>query len=203
MNAVFRDLSVSADQSIYERLHLPRNNLWVFGYGSLMWNPGFFYTESRRGKLFGYHRSLCLRSVRYRGTDSNPGLVFGLDRGGSCTGMCYRLEDDRQREIAAYLQDRELLNNAYNPFIRPVNLDDGRCVDAIVFVVKRQHPSYVRNLTPDQMAGIVARAAGHRGPNLDYVMSTIKVLEEFGIRDRLLCNIGRLASAQSAKLSEI
>ncbi len=201
MNAVFREPLVSADQSIYERLSLPRNNLWVFGYGSLMWNPGFSYTEARRGKIYGYHRSLCLRSVRYRGTDSRPGLVFGLDRGGSCTGMCYKLEVDRQREIAGYLQDREMLNDAYDPFIRPVNLDDGRCVDAIVFVVKRQHPSYVRDLTPDQIAGIVASASGQRGPNLDYVISTIKVLEEFGIRDRELNNVGRLASAHSAKNS--
>lgn len=202
MNVVFREPLVSTERSIYERLSLPKNNLWVFGYGSLMWNPGFSYTESIRGKIYGYHRSLCLRSVRYRGTDSRPGLVFGLDRGGSCTGMCYRLEVARQREIASYLQDREMLNDAYDPFIRTVNLDDGRCVDAIVFVVKRQHPSYVRNLTPDQIAGIVANASGQRGPNLDYVISTIKVLEEFGIRDRELNNVGRLASAQLAKNSE-
>lgn len=202
MNAVFREPSVSADQSIFERLSLPKSNLWVFGYGSLMWNPGFSYTEARRGKIYGYHRSLCLRSVRYRGTDSRPGLVFGLDRGGSCTGMCYQLEVTRQREIAGYLQDREMLNDAYDPFIRTVNLDDGRCVDAIVFVVKRQHPSYVRDLTPDQIAGIVANASGQRGPNLDYVISTIKVLEKFGIRDRELNNVGRLASAQSSKNSE-
>ena len=132
MSEAYREVSVSTDQSIYEKLRLPRSNLWVFGYGSLMWDPGFPFSESKRGRIFGYHRSLCLRSVRYRGTDSNPGLVFGLDRGGSCTGICYRLNSNRQREVASYLQDREMLNNAYEPYIRSVTLDDGRCVDAIV-----------------------------------------------------------------------
>ena len=190
---------MSTEESIYVRLSLPRNNLWVFGYGSLMWDPGFPFAESRRGKIYGYHRSLCLRSVRYRGTDDKPGLVFGLDRGGSCTGMCYRLNVDDQFEVATYLQDREMLNNAYEPYIRTVTLDDGRCVDAILFVVRRQHPSYVRNLSADQIAGIVADASGQRGANLDYVISTIKVLEEFGIRDRALRRVGKLASARSAK----
>ena len=190
---------MSTEESIYVRLSLPRNNLWVFGYGSLMWDPGFPFAESRRGKIYGYHRSLCLRSVRYRGTDDKPGLVFGLDRGGSCTGMCYRLNVDDQFEVATYLQDREMLNNAYEPYIRTVTLDDGRCVDAILFVVRRQHPSYVRNLSADQIAGIVADASGQRGANLDYVISTIKVLEEFGIRDRALRRVGKLASARSEK----
>ena len=190
---------MSTEESIYVRLSLPRNNLWVFGYGSLMWDPGFPFAESRRGKIYGYHRSLCLRSVRYRGTDDKPGLVFGLDRGGSCTGMCYRLNVDDQFEVATYLQDREMLNNAYEPYIRSVTLDDGRCVDAILFVVRRQHPSYVRNLSADQIAGIVADASGQRGANLDYVISTIKVLEEFGIRDRALRRVGKLASARSEK----
>lgn len=203
MSEAYREVSVSTDQSIYEKLRLPRSNLWVFGYGSLMWDPGFPFSESKRGRIFGYHRSLCLRSVRYRGTDSNPGLVFGLDRGGSCTGICYRLNSNRQREVASYLQDREMLNNAYEPYIRSVTLDDGRCVDAIVFVVKRQHPSYVRNLTSSQIAGIVASASGQRGANLDYVISTIKILEKFGIHDRELKNVGKLASAQSARETQI
>ena len=190
---------MSTEESIFVRLSLPRNNLWVFGYGSLMWDPGFPYAESRRGKIYGYHRSLCLRSVRYRGTDDKPGLVFGLDRGGSCTGMCYRLNVDDQFKVATYLQDREMLNNAYEPYIRSVTLDDGRCVDAILFVVRRQHPSYVRNLSADQIAGIVADASGQRGANLDYVISTIKVLEEFGIRDRALRRVGKLASAKTEK----
>ena len=190
---------MSTEESIFVRLSLPKNNLWVFGYGSLMWDPGFPYAESRRGKIYGYHRSLCLRSVRYRGTDDKPGLVFGLDRGGSCTGMCYRLNVDDQFEVATYLQDREMLNNAYEPYIRSVTLDDGRCVDAMLFVVRRQHPSYVRNLSADQIAGIIADASGQRGANLDYVISTIKVLEEFGIRDRALRRVGKLASAKTEK----
>ena len=200
MSAAFPEPSVSAEPTIFERLKLPRDNLWVFGYGSLMWDPGFPYAESKCGKLYGYHRSLCLRSVRYRGTDANPGLVFGLDRGGSCTGMCFRLNVEEQQDVADYLQDREMLNNAYDPHIRTVNLTDGRQVDAIVLVVRRQHPSYVKNLNANEIAGIVANASGQRGANLDYVIATLKVLDSFGISDRVLKTVGRLASAQTERV---
>ena len=129
-----------------------------------MWDPGFQYAESSRARIFGYHRSLCIKSVRYRGTDSVPGLVFGLDRGGSCTGVAYRIENHDQREVADYLQEREMLNEVYDPSIKSIVLDDGRSVNAIVFVVKRQHPSYVKNLTLDQTADIVANARGKEVP---------------------------------------
>ena len=186
-----------ADKTIYEKFSLPLENFWVFGYGSLMWNPGFPYNESRRARIYGLHRSLCIRSVRYRGTEEQPGLVLGLDLGGSCTGMGYLIEPSQQRRVADYLQDREMLNDIYRPSIRKIELDDGRRVMALAFVVKRHHSAYVRHLSLEQRADIVANATGQRGSNIEYVMSTLDTLESIGIRDRELHMVGRLASYQS------
>ncbi len=158
-----------------------------------MWDPGFPYLESRRAKIYGFHRSLCIRSIRYRGTRERPGLVFGLDRGGSCTGMGFQTEPDKQRLIADYLQDREMLNDIYEPTVRPIALEDGRKVAALTFVVKRHHASYISNLSAYEIALIVARAKGQRGANIDYVLSTIDTLESIGIRDQELYRVGQIA----------
>lgn len=184
---------MSTDTGIYELLDLPKPDLWVFGYGSLMWDPGFKFSDSRRARIFGYHRSLCIRSVRYRGSDDRPGLVFGLDRGGSCIGVGFRIDPKHQREVAAYLQHREMLNNVYDPSIKTILLDDGREVNAITFVVKRRHPSYVKDLSVQQTADIVAKAQGQRGTNIDYVQSTLRLLEMIGIRDENLKLVNVLA----------
>lgn len=189
---------MSADLSIYERFGLPQENFWVFGYGSLMWNPGFPYDEARRARIYGLHRSLCIRSVRYRGTHEQPGLVLGLDLGGSCTGMGYRIELSQQRRVADYLQDREMLNDIYEPSIRRIALDDGQRVMALAFVVKRHHCAYVKHLSLKQRADIVASAKGQRGSNFEYVMSTLDTLESIGITDYELHTVGQLASHQSA-----
>lgn len=194
MTVAFRAQSVSAEQSIYDQFNLPHENLWVFGYGSLMWDPGFPYLEAQRARIFGFHRALCIRSVRYRGTHELPGLVFGLDRGGSCTGMGFQTDPINQREIADYLQDREMLNDIYEPSIRSIVLDDGRKVPALTFVVKRHHTSYIKNLNAHEIARIVARAKGQRGANIDYVLSTLSTLESIGIRDQELHRVGKLAS---------
>ncbi len=159
-----------------------------------MWDPGFPYVESHRARIYGFHRSLCIRSIRYRGTRELPGLVFGLDRGGSCTGMGYQIEPARQREVADYLQDREMLNDIYEPSIRTIVLDDARRVPALTFVVKRHHDSYVKNLSASQTADIVARAKGQRGPNIDYVLSTLNTMESIGIRDKELHRVGQMAA---------
>ena len=197
MNVALPAISVSANSSIYEILNLPKEDLWVFAYGSLMWDPGFPFLESMKARIYGYHRALCIRSVRYRGTSKVPGLVFGLDRGGSCTGVGFQIDVKNQREVAEYLQDREMLNNVYTPSIRSISLDDGRSVQAIAFVVKQRHPSYVRDLTTDQAASIVANASGQRGANLDYVISTLNTLETIGIIDRTLSTVGKLAKAHA------
>ena len=104
------------------RLPLPDGDLWVFGYGSLMWNPGFAVREARPARLFGYHRRLCLWSIHYRGTSRRPGLVLGLARGGSCNGMALRVARAERHAVAAYLFKREMLNNAYRPAVKKVYL---------------------------------------------------------------------------------
>ncbi len=194
MTVVFPAPSLSAEQSIYDQFNLPHQDLWVFGYGSLMWDPGFPYLKAQRARIFGFHRALCIRSVRYRGTHELPGLVFGLDRGGSCTGMGFQTDPVHQRQIADYLQNREMLNDVYAPSIRSIVLDDGSKVPALTFVVKRQHKSYIKNLNPNDIAHIIARAKGQRGANLDYVLATLNTLESIGIRDQQLHRVRELAS---------
>lgn len=203
MTAAYQVRLVSTDKSIYEKFNLPQENFWVFGYGSLMWNPGFPFDESQRARIYGFHRSLCIRSVRYRGTHEQPGLVLGLDRGGSCTGMGYRIEPSKQRQVANYLQDREMLNDIYEPSIRKIELDDGRQVMALAFVVKRHHSAYVRHLSVQQRADVVANAKGQRGSNIEYVMSTLDTLESIGITDHDLRLVGQLASHQSVNSIEV
>ena len=129
-----------------------------------------------------------------------PGLVFGLDRGGSCVGVGFRIAVEKQREVSDYLQEREMLNYAYDPSIRSICLTDGRRAKAITFVVRRQHPSYVENLTIEQTAYIVACASGQRGANLEYLTSTLDLLESIGIRDQNLYTINQLAQAHSNKI---
>jgi len=185
---------VSTKRTINETFNLPRENLWVFGYGSLMWDPGFPHLDAQRARIFGYHRALCIRSVRYRGTHDRPGLVFGLDRGGSCMGMGFQTEPSEQCNIADYLQDREMLNGIYEPAIRPITLDDGRKVAALTFIVKRHHRSYIKHLSAQEAALIVARAKGQRGANIDYVLSTLELLESFGIHDPQLHQVSQIAA---------
>ncbi len=187
---------------MFKNIQLPIENLWIFGYGSLMWNPGFPYEESKCARIYGYHRSLCIRSVRYRGTSKKPGLVFGLDRGGSCNGMAFRISTEGQQEIMEYLWDREMLNDVYEPRVQSIVLEDARKVKAIAFVVQRFHPSYINNLTTDQAANIVATAYGQRGANLDYVLSTISQLESIGFSDKSLRTVCQLAISRSNSNSQ-
>ena len=157
-----------------------------------MWNPGFDFADSQYAKLFGYHRKLCLWSVRYRGSQAVPGLVLGLDRGGSCHGRAFLVPQSHQEETMAYLYDREMVNDAYRPVIKQLYLQDGNKVNALTFVSRRNHPQYARNLSPQQMANIIGRAKGPKGPNKEYVLNTAAELEQCGINDRELSLVARL-----------
>ncbi len=193
---------MSADSTIQKSLGLPKPQLWIFGYGSLMWNPGFEYAQSSRARIYGYHRSLCIRSVRYRGTNDLPGLVFGLDRGGSCTGVGFRIERENQLEVAHYLEEREMLHQVYEPCLKPIVLADDTVVEALTFVVKRRHSAYIKGLSIQQTADIVACAHGQRGSNLDYVQSTLKWLEKIGIDDPNLNVVNILAQQNQQEKSK-
>ncbi|NIR30948.1 MAG: gamma-glutamylcyclotransferase [Gammaproteobacteria bacterium] len=159
---------------------LPAGSFWVFGYGSLMWNPGFTAVEVHRARLHGYHRWLCVWSWTYRGTRANPGLVLGLDRGGSCLGRAFRVRAGDRAGVVDYLYARELISDVYRPVLRCVRLEDGRRVRALTFVVDRCHAQYAGKLSPERAAAVVRGARGVRGPNHEYVINTAMHLRELG-----------------------
>lgn len=161
------------------------DNHWIFGYGSLIWRPGFEYEESAIAKLQGGHRTFCVRSIRYRGTPKHPGLVFGLDAGGTCTGMVFRVKSVLYPEIRAYLRERELCTNVYKEAFKTVDLQDGtkRRVKALTYVVDCNHRLYVRSLPYDLIAHILRTKSGRSGPNIDYFLNTLTHLRQLEIFD--------------------
>jgi cation transport protein ChaC len=174
---------------------LPRGDLWVFGYGSLMWSPGFRHVERSAGRLHGYHRALCILSSRYRGTPARPGLVVGLCRGGSCWGVAFRVPAPRARSVLAALWHREMLTRVYVPRLVPVAIERGRRVRALAFVADTAHPSFVRELDLNGRAQLVAQGIGMRGRCVDYIRSTIRHMHELGVRDPHLEHVLRTADA--------
>jgi cation transport protein ChaC len=171
-------------------------DFWVFGYGSLMWRPGFAHVETVRGRLHGYHRALCVRSFVHRGTPERPGLVLGLDRGGSCVGLAFRVPDGLRGEVMDYLRGRELVTSVYLERTLPARLQDGHSVQALCYVVDRNHPQYSGALEASEAADIVAGATGISGENGDYVLNTLTHLQALGIRDHWLEEVGRKLQPQ-------
>ena len=164
---------------------LPAGDLWVFGYGSLMWKPGFEFIEAHQARLQGYRRALCVWSIEHRGTPEQPGLVFGLDQGGCCIGRVFRVAEADKWPVWKYLQQREMVTAVYRPRLLPVRFDD-RVARALTFTVDRQHRQYAGNLDADRAAEIVSRAQGYSGPNTDYLINTVDHLAKLDIRDRQL-----------------
>jgi cation transport protein ChaC len=175
-----------------------QRDAWVFGYGSLMWDPCFQYVEVRRALLRGYHRALCILSIINRGTPEKPGLALGLDRGGSCSGFAFRLDPDNLAAAKALLWRREMLNGVYRPKVLPVRLAGGERVSALVFVARPDHPQYAGDLTSEEAAALVARGTGAYGTALDYLRNVVRHLDEFGIADCPLHRVLRLAEATAA-----
>jgi cation transport protein ChaC len=167
-------------------------DLWVFGYGSLMWRPGFPYQERRHALLRGYHRALCVLSHVHRGTPEQPGLVLGLDRGGSCHGVAFRVAAGDADETIAYLRAREQVTGVYLERRVPVQLAGGGTVEALVYVVDRGHGQYAGRMDESEVLRLVRQGRGVSGANPDYVLSTHQHLIEMGVVDPLL---GRLVQA--------
>ena len=159
---------------------------WVFGYGSLIWNPGFTHVSAQQGLLRGAHRSLSIVSHHHRGTVEQPGLVFGLTRGGSCRGMVFEVADTDWPQVYAYLQEREQVTSVYRDVMRPVHLADGRLVGALAFLVDERHEQFAGRLSLEQQLAMVRAGVGLSGRNIDYVLNTARHLRELGIRDRQL-----------------
>jgi cation transport protein ChaC len=161
------------------------DDLWVFGYGSLMWKPGFDFAERRMARLRGWRRSFCLRSITYRGTPEAPGLVLGLDHDpeGWCDGVAFRVPAATAAAVHAYLRARELVTYAYREELLPVGLEDGAQVRALAYVVDPGHPQYAGGLAIDEQAAVIARAVGPMGPNCEYLWNTTAHLRELGVAD--------------------
>lgn len=161
---------------------------WVFGYGSLLWDPGFHPAETAKARLAGFARSFCLRSTRYRGTEDMPGLVLGLDEaaGAECSGLAMRIADPDHDEVMAYLNAREMDTGAYREAIVPLALEDGRRIEALTYVMRRDHVEYAGGLCLREQARIIARARGGRGPNADYLFNTARHLAQIGLTDDAL-----------------
>ena len=158
-------------------------DFWIFGYASLMWRPGFDFVEKRRARLTGYHRSLCISSWEHRGTRQRPGLVMGLDRGGACVGVAFRVAPENQPAVMAYLRERELVTHVYKERVSAVVLSDGQHAEAVTYVADRSHEQYAGRLSVDEAVARVCGAVGGAGRNEDYVLNTAAHMRELGIRD--------------------
>ncbi len=159
------------------------DDLWVFGYGSLMWRPGFEFLESRQARLTGLHRSLCVYSWVHRGTREQPGLVLGLDHGGACIGLGFRVSGMHRRTVIDYLRAREQVTNVYLERWRRIDFSDGSRATALTYIVDRSHDQYAGKLNLATQIDMVRGATGKSGANPDYVISTASRLNELGIHD--------------------
>lgn len=161
--------------------------MWVFGYGSLLWNPGFDYVEQSIATLPGWHRSFCMRSIHHRGTSEKPGLVLALDAqdGAHCQGLALSVAPENRNRTLDYLRERELISSAYLERVLPVRLADGREVEAVTYVIDPEHVQYC-HLDVEEQARIISTAVGGRGPNTDYLHNTASHLAELGIKDQEL-----------------
>jgi len=162
-----------------------KTGLWVFAYGSLMWQPGFEFAERAPAAMVGAHRALCIYSFHHRGTAERPGLVLGLDEGGACRGIAYRVEPARREATLAYLRAREQVTDVYVETTKPVSLLDGsgQELEAVCYMADRGHPQYAGRLSLDKQAELVMSASGLSGTNIDYVLNTVRHLEESGVHD--------------------
>ncbi|MCZ4354529.1 gamma-glutamylcyclotransferase [Roseovarius aestuarii] len=159
--------------------------MWVFGYGSLVWNPGFDVADQRIATLSDYARSFCMRSIHHRGTEVDPGLVLALDEmpGATCQGVAMAVVEGQEEPVLEYLRARELVSSAYLERTLQIRLDCGQQVQAVTYVIDADHVQYCGGLPLEEQAGIIARAVGGRGPNTEYLYNTTSHLAHLGISD--------------------
>ncbi len=169
---------------------------WVFGYGSLMWNSGFATPETQAARLQGWHRAFCIYSEHYRGTPKKPGLILGLLPGGSCRGLAHRLPAATYDEVRRYLIHREIDHDGvYVETVRPIHLDDGRTVPALVYLADRSHRQFAGKLPAKEAVRLIRQGHGATGSSLEYVQNTVTHLGELGLRDRSLEMLARDAAS--------
>jgi cation transport protein ChaC len=170
------------------------SDLWVFGYGSLMWRPGFDFIEQVPARLIGEHRALCVYSFVHRGTPEKPGLVLGLDRGGACRGVAFRVAEQHRTDVVAYLRAREQVTSVYREVKRSVWLENEprQRVSALAYVVDRGHVQYAGRLSLADQLRHVLQGHGQSGANRDYVLSTVGAIEAAGFRDSPLHQLSQM-----------
>lgn len=165
-----------------------KGDIWVFGYGSLLWNPVITISDQIRGRIFGYHRQFCLKTEVGRGSPGNPGLVLGLDVGGSCVGIAMKVSGDQPIHELDLLWRREMLNSSYHPklinFHSESRSDQARKV--VTFIMNRQHSNYLKDCPTPEKARMIAEATGFAGPCRDYLIETHKALTELHIKDHYI-----------------
>jgi cation transport protein ChaC len=171
---------------------------WVFGYGSLMWRPGFDFLEARPALLRGYHRAFCVETTHYRGTPEKPGVVLGLDHGGACRGRVFRVAPAKAQKVARYLHERELVTPIYEPRWLKVQTPQG-LVRAIAYVVDRQDREYMGKLSTSRIVSLIHQARGVSGSNRDYLINTVRHLDELGVPDGPLHRLLRLVEGRRRK----
>jgi cation transport protein ChaC len=177
-----------------------RNERWVFGYGSLMWRPGFEYLERRAAVLHGRRRAFCIYSVHHRGTPSRRGLVLGLAPGGSVRGVAYRVEEANWRGVLGYLREREQPTETYVESRAPVRLADGGSRSSVVFLSDVRHPQWAGALSLEAQADLIAGAVGLSGRNIDYLRDLVDHLREEKIADRGMRRLLAMAEAREAAI---
>ncbi|MBS0524975.1 MAG: gamma-glutamylcyclotransferase [Proteobacteria bacterium] len=193
-------MAAAKKRSLHSALRAPvgttERPLWVFAYGSLMWNPGFAVRETRSARLHGFHRAFCIYSEHYRGTPRKPGLILGLLAGGSCRGLAHRLPVEGYDKVRRYLWQREIENDGvYVEETRPIHLADGRVVPSLVYLADRAHRQFAGKLPLARALELVRQGTGATGTNIDYVRNTLAHLRELGLRDRNLEELAEKAAA--------
>lgn len=163
--------------------HQPTDHFWVFGYGSLMWKPGFDYLERQRATMLGVHRAPCIFSWVHRGTNASPGIVMGLDEGGFCEGVAFQVDIRNQHETVDYLRARELVTNVYIEVTREGQLESGETVPMLCYIADTKHEQYADNLTIDALVAQISGAEGKSGKNEDYILDTVEKMREMEIHD--------------------
>jgi len=174
--------------------------IWVFGYGSLMWNPCIHYLDRQPARLYGYHRSFCLRTPLGRGTPEHCGLVLALEGGGSCRGIAFRVDPAIADHELTLVWNREMVSGAYVPRLVNIHTPLGRR-QAVTFVINREHPRYAADLSPEETAATIAVAAGKLGSCAEYLFSTVEHLDELGVADGPMHQLRRLVERYQSRLA--
>jgi len=174
----------------------PGTDVWIFGYGSLIWNPAFHFSEKRIGRLRGYHRQFCLWTHLGRGTPELPGMVLGLERGGSCVGVVFRIAAKDVMDEVEIIWRREMVSGAYLPRWTKILTEDGP-VTAVSFVINPAHPRYACKPPEADVVNSLAHAAGPMGTAREYLDNTVVHLKELGIRDRNLYRLCDLVEEEA------